>query len=165
MGRCSRFRCSLVTHVECPITLWAGCSLGSDGCFATDCALRGTDAVVNPPGVQRLIPRWKADALRISNVSVQEAVFSTCRHPAKGLRICTWNTRRLLSSAASSQRPRQNWITSEELRKTVDTLCLQETRQDRAQKKHVPVSTRSQPRIEALQEQGKKELDSCTHGN
>ena len=43
---------------ECPATLWPGCSLGSDGCVTTDCALRDTDTV---PGIQRLIRRWHDD--------------------------------------------------------------------------------------------------------
>ena len=81
------------TCFECPITLWPGCSLGSDGCVTIDCALRDTDAVANLPGIQRLILRWKDDVLRVGNLPVQGTVSTTCRHlPTKELRICTWNT-------------------------------------------------------------------------
>ena len=74
-----------------------GCSLGSDARITTDCALHGTDAVACLLGIQPVLQRRKADALRTSNIYVQEAVSSTCRHfPAKGLRVCTWNTRGLL---------------------------------------------------------------------
>ena len=82
--------------------------LGSDGCFTTDCALHGTDTVASLPGIHRLLRRWKADALKTIHISVQEAVSSTRRHLlAKELRVCTRNTRGLLRSAASSQRPRE----------------------------------------------------------
>ena len=114
---------------QCPITLWPACSLGSDGCVTTDCALRDTDAVAKLPGVQRLLLQWKADALRISNSPVQKAVFATCRHLlAKGVRICTWNTRGLLGWAATSQRSRENNLRYlKRIVETFDILCLQET--------------------------------------
>ena len=98
---------SPVTCVECPITLRPGCSLGSDARITTDCALRGTDAVASLLGIQPVLQRRKADALRTSNIYVQEAVSSTCRHfPAKGLRVLYLEHSWLIGSAESSQRPR-----------------------------------------------------------
>ena len=55
-----------VMCVECPITLLTGCPLGSNGCVTTDRALNGTDAVASLPDIQRLLWRWKADALKTS---------------------------------------------------------------------------------------------------
>ena len=53
---------------------------------------------------------------------------SSCRHlPAKGLRICSWNTRGLLGSAASSQRPREKLRYHSRIAEKSDILCLQET--------------------------------------
>ena len=51
-----------------------------DGCVASDCATGAADAVANLPGVQRLLRRWKADALKISDLPEQGAVSTTCRH-------------------------------------------------------------------------------------
>ena len=64
---------------------------------------------MNSPKILRRIGRWSRGVLRTSSLLAQEDAFDTCRHLlATKLRICTWNARGLLGSAASGQKPREN---------------------------------------------------------
>ena len=83
----------------------------------------------NSPSILRQSRRWNANVLKACDLPSHDAVSGTCDHlPAKGLRICTWNTRGLLGSAASSQRPRENKLKYlKRIGNRSDIVCLQET--------------------------------------
>ena len=88
-----------------------------------------TRTLFNSPRILRQTRRWKANVLKACGLPSHDAVSGTCDHLlAKGLRICTWNNRGLLGSAASSPRPPKNelkYLTRNAERS--DIVCLQET--------------------------------------
>ena len=126
-GQC--FKTCALSYPEFKAAWWSGCPIGCDGCVTTDHIRYDTDAVTSLPDIQRLIPRCEADALRVSNLPARGAALSACRHlPAEGLRICTWSTRGLQGSAASSPRPREKKLKYlKRIAEKSDGLCLQET--------------------------------------
>ena len=79
--------CALLWSEIMTAILRSGGSPVSDGSVPRDDVDCDATTVANQPGFQRLVRRWKADALRVGNLPTQGAAVTTCRHlPAKGLR-------------------------------------------------------------------------------